>query len=56
MSRGLGYCGELCLEAHNYANRLPDALLADALKLSYKIGQHLLLLLYAQGYDARCTK
>lgn len=38
------YNGDFCFEAHNFANRLPDALLPTAMKLSYEIGQYLLKL------------
>lgn len=42
--RELDYQGDFCLEAHNFANRLPDALLPTALKLSYEIGTYLMSL------------
>jgi len=38
----IGYEGDFCFEAHNFANRLPDELLETAMKLSYEIGQYLL--------------
>lgn len=38
------YKGVFALEAHNYANKLPDELLLPALKLSHDIGEYLLKL------------
>jgi len=40
----IGYQGDFCLEAHNYANRLPDPLIPTALQLSHEIGTYLLSL------------
>lgn len=36
------YAGVLCFEVHNYANRLPDAIIPTAMKLAWETGQYLL--------------
>lgn len=40
--REIGYSGEFCFEAHNYAKRLPEALIPSALRFAFEIGQCLL--------------
>lgn len=40
----MGYQGDFCFEAHNYANCLPDPLLPTALRLSHEIGLWLMAL------------
>lgn len=42
--REIGYEGDFSYEAHNYAKRIPEALLPSALRFSYEIGQYLLSL------------
>lgn len=42
--REIGYDGDFSYEAHNYTNRMPDALLPSALRFSFEIGQYLLSL------------
>ena len=42
--REIGYDGDFSYEAHNYAKRIPEALLPSALRFSHEIGQYLLSL------------
>lgn len=42
--RKIGYRGALCLEAHNFAKRLPEELIPTAMKLAFEIGRYLLSL------------
>lgn len=42
--REIDYQGDFSYEAHNYAKRMPEALLPAALRFSYEIGQYLMSL------------
>lgn len=42
--REIGYKGDFSFEAHNFAKRLPDGLLPQALRFSYEIGRYLMTL------------
>lgn len=47
----IGYQGDFSFEAHNFANRLPDQVLPEALRLSYRIGRYLMEL----GGECSCA-